>query len=194
MSKKIVITNEKGGTGKSTITCLLVDYLNYQQKPVQLIDTDIIRTSQKWANNCQIMGRQVSQELAEYEIIDTAGTSGASMSWLKEADLIVIPFQSHYADLTVTVDWFTSLKENWQKKIIFIPNRWQDTLEQREGLKQLEQIVAEEQAGKILSPIKNRPAIFAKFLNGSEDNFFASKNVPSGLEEIMHQIISHVTN
>jgi cellulose biosynthesis protein BcsQ len=26
---KIVITNEKGGTGKSTILALLVEYLNY---------------------------------------------------------------------------------------------------------------------------------------------------------------------
>jgi cellulose biosynthesis protein BcsQ len=45
-TKKIVITNEKGGTGKSTVACLLVEYLNYQQKPVQLIDTDSIQTSQ----------------------------------------------------------------------------------------------------------------------------------------------------
>jgi cellulose biosynthesis protein BcsQ len=41
--KKIAITNEKGGTGKSTIACLLVEYLN---KKVQLTDTDPIQTSQ----------------------------------------------------------------------------------------------------------------------------------------------------
>jgi cellulose biosynthesis protein BcsQ len=43
---KIAITNEKGGTGKSTIACLLVEYLNYLNKKVQLIDTDPIQTSQ----------------------------------------------------------------------------------------------------------------------------------------------------
>jgi len=43
---KIVITNEKGGTGKSTLACLLVEYLNQQKQKVQLIDTDPIQTSQ----------------------------------------------------------------------------------------------------------------------------------------------------
>jgi cellulose biosynthesis protein BcsQ len=43
---KIAITNEKGGTGKSTIACLLVEYLNHLKKKVQLIDTDPIQTSQ----------------------------------------------------------------------------------------------------------------------------------------------------
>jgi cellulose biosynthesis protein BcsQ len=44
--KKITITNEKGGTGKSTIACLLVEYLNNLNKKVQLTDTDPIQTSQ----------------------------------------------------------------------------------------------------------------------------------------------------
>ncbi|CAG8742409.1 19667_t:CDS:2, partial [Racocetra fulgida] len=41
------------GTGKSTLACLIVEYLNYKNKKVQLIDTDPIQTSQTWANNCQ---------------------------------------------------------------------------------------------------------------------------------------------
>jgi cellulose biosynthesis protein BcsQ len=45
-NKKIVITNEKGGTGKSTIACLLIEHLNHLNKKVQLIDTDPIQTSQ----------------------------------------------------------------------------------------------------------------------------------------------------
>jgi cellulose biosynthesis protein BcsQ len=43
---KIAITNEKGGTGKSTIACLLVEYFNSLKKKVQLTDTDPIQTSQ----------------------------------------------------------------------------------------------------------------------------------------------------
>ncbi len=43
---KIVITNEKGGTGKSTITALLVEYLNYKKRKAYLIDTDPIQTAQ----------------------------------------------------------------------------------------------------------------------------------------------------
>ncbi len=37
---KIVITGNKGGTGKTTITALLAEYLTYQGKKVNLIDTD----------------------------------------------------------------------------------------------------------------------------------------------------------
>jgi Mrp family chromosome partitioning ATPase len=37
---KIVITGNKGGTGKTTIAALLTEYLNYQNQKVQLIDTD----------------------------------------------------------------------------------------------------------------------------------------------------------
>jgi cellulose biosynthesis protein BcsQ len=43
---KIVITNEKGGAGKSTIACLSFEYLEYQNKQVQLIDADPLQTSQ----------------------------------------------------------------------------------------------------------------------------------------------------
>jgi cellulose biosynthesis protein BcsQ len=77
---KIAITNEKGGTGKSTITCLLVEYLNHLNKKVQLTDTDPIQTSQTWANNCKLEGRQVSTNPATYQIIDTAGSSGSALS------------------------------------------------------------------------------------------------------------------
>jgi len=37
---KIVITGNKGGTGKTTIAALLAEYLTYQKKKVNLIDTD----------------------------------------------------------------------------------------------------------------------------------------------------------
>jgi len=37
---KVVITGNKGGTGKTTIAALLAEYLNHQNKKVQLIDTD----------------------------------------------------------------------------------------------------------------------------------------------------------
>jgi cellulose biosynthesis protein BcsQ len=37
---KIVITDNKGGTGKTTITALLSEYLTYQGKKINLIDTD----------------------------------------------------------------------------------------------------------------------------------------------------------
>ena len=189
---KIVITNEKGGTGKSTLACLLVEYLNKQKQKVQLIDTDPIQTSQTWINNCQQEGRIVSYRDATYQIIDTAGSSGSALAWLKQADLILVPFQSHYADLNTTTAWFTSLNPTWQKKIAFIPNRWQNTKEQREGLKQLQKIISEEKQGQITIPLTNRPALYGTLLNGSKENFFAGKEVPDETKKLMVEILSCV--
>lgn len=190
--KKIVITNEKGGTGKSTIACLLVEYLNHRKKKVQLIDTDPIQTSQTWVDNCQTEGRIVSYRDANHQIIDTAGSSGSALAWLKQADLILVPFQPHYADLRVTIDWFTSLNKSWQNKILFIPNRWQNTKEQREGLNQLQQIIQEEKQGKLTKPLTNRPALYGSLLNGSPENFFTKPEVPIETKKLMEEILSCV--
>jgi cellulose biosynthesis protein BcsQ len=37
---KIVLTGNKGGTGKTTLAALLTEYLNHRKKKIQLIDTD----------------------------------------------------------------------------------------------------------------------------------------------------------
>jgi len=188
---KIAITNEKGGTGKSTIACLLVEYLNHLKQKVQLIDTDPIQTSQTWANNCKLEGRQVSANPANYQIIDTAGSSGSALSWLAQADLILVPFRPHYADLQTTTTWFTSLKPDWQAKIIFIPNHWQNTKEQREGLKELKEVIAEEKQGRITNPLTNRPALYGTLLNGSKNNFFARKSLPTEIKELFKEILTN---
>ena len=188
---KIAITNEKGGTGKSTIACLLVEYLNHLNKKVQLIDTDPIQTSQTWANNCKLEGRQVSTNPATYQIIDTAGSSGSALSWLAQADLILVPFRPHYADLQTTTTWFTSLKPDWQAKITFIPNHWQNTKEQRQGLVELKEVIAEEKQGKITNPLTNRPALYGTLLNGSKNNFFARKGLPTEIKELFKEILTN---
>ncbi|CAG8743807.1 7766_t:CDS:2, partial [Cetraspora pellucida] len=45
------------------------------------------------------------------------------------------------------------LKPSWQSKTILIPNHWQNTKEQREGLEQLKKIVQEEGQGKKGMPL-----------------------------------------
>lgn len=187
--KTIVITNEKGGTGKSTIACLLTEYLNYRGEKVQLLDTDPLQTSQTWANNCQNKGRKVSRKLTDYKVIDTAGSSGSYLGWINSADLIVIPLQMHYADLKITIDLFLSWNRELQSKVIFCPNRWQNTKEQREGAKQLQAIVQAESAGKIFPTLGNRPALYGELLNGSAENFFAKSSVTTKESEQVMRLI-----
>jgi chromosome partitioning protein len=101
---KIVITGNKGGTGKTTITALLAEYLTYQKKKVNLIDTDPNQALQTWTNNCQQENRLVSSPLpTDYQIIDTAGVSGGSLTYIKQADIILVPFVPHYVDLQVII-------------------------------------------------------------------------------------------
>jgi cellulose biosynthesis protein BcsQ len=101
---KIVITGEKGGTGKSTITALLLEYLNHLGKAVQLLDMDPLQISATYRQNCQQEGRNVSDSVQpDYQIIDTAGVLGASLLHIKAANLIVVPFRAHYADLLVII-------------------------------------------------------------------------------------------
>jgi len=189
--KKIVVTNEKGGTGKSTVACLLVEYLNWKKKKVQLIDTDEIQTSQTWVDNCQAEGRKVSTaNNPEYQIIDTAGSGGSALNWLREANLILLPFRPHYADLQTTITWFTSLEPNLQSKVVLIPNQWQKTKEQREGLNQLEAIIQAEKQGRVTHSLSNRPALYGGFLNGSKENFFTHKKLPAEVLTLMTQILT----
>jgi len=188
MKYTIVITNEKGGTGKTTITALLVEYLNFRQQKVQLVDTDPLQTAQTWVSNCQLEGRKVSQTSANYQIIDTPGSSGSSLGWIRQADFIIVPFQPHYADLKVTTDWFSTLNRELQNKIFFFPNRWQNTKEQREGIKQLMGLVKQQQAGRILPPLSNRPALYGTLLNGSKENFFTQLEDQEPTKELFQSL------
>lgn len=188
---KIIITNEKGGTGKSTITCLLTEYLNYLGKKVQLIDTDPLQISQGWANNCLTEGRQISFPQAEYQVVDTAGSSGSSLAWIRQADHLIVPFRPHYADLQVTINWFLTLNKELQRKIFFLPNHWQNTKEQREGIKYLQGVITEQKAGILLKPLTNRPALYGILLNGSATNFFSQENVEEA-QNLFQTIFNHI--
>ena len=170
---KIVITGNKGGTGKTTIAALLAEYLNHQNKKVQLIDTDPNQALQAWINNCSQENRPVSSPPpVNYQIIDTAGVSGGYLTHIKQADIILVPFVPHYVDLQVIIPWFQSLPQERQNKVYFLPNRYQKTKEQQEGLNQLNETRRDMKAGVVLPPLSQRPALYGSVLNGSTENFF----------------------
>jgi hypothetical protein len=81
------------------------------------------------------------------------------------------------------------LKPDWQAKITFIPNHWQNTKEQREGLKELQEIIKEEKQGRITNPLTNRPALYGTLLNGSKNNFFTRKGLPAEIKELFKEIL-----
>lgn len=169
----IAVTGDKGGVGKSTIAALLAEWLLHQGHSVQIIDTDPNQTTQTWVDKCVDFGRKISTANAEITIVDTAGTSGSSLTkYIRYADSILVPFKPHVADLEVVVGWFLSLKESLQSRVLFVPNMLSNTKEQRAGVAELQSIVTEETRGQLLSGLMERKAVYPPILNGSAKNFF----------------------
>jgi hypothetical protein len=88
--KTIVITSDKGGVGKSTLAALIIEWLNFNNVLVDLVDADPIQTTRTWSDNCASDGRIVLSKTPEYLIVDTDGTSGAGLTWLQKGDIIII--------------------------------------------------------------------------------------------------------
>jgi cellulose biosynthesis protein BcsQ len=176
MQRLFALTGDKGGVGKSTLAILLAEWLLHKGKTVQLIDADPNQTSQTCVDKCSEQGYVINTPNAPLLIVDTAGTSGASLQrYIRQADHILVPFQPHVADLETVVGWFLSLNETLQQRVIFIPNRLAHTKEQREGLMQLQNVLREQGRGRLAPGLTNRPAVYPPLFNGRKENFFDAK-------------------
>jgi cellulose biosynthesis protein BcsQ len=189
----IAVTGDKGGVGKSTIVTLFAEWLLHNNQVVKVIDADPNQTTKTWIDKCAGFGRPISHDKASITIVDTAGTSGASLTqYIRNANLILVPFKPHVADLEVVIGWFLSLKENLQDRVFFIPNMVSKTKEQRAGIEELEKIVVEEGRGKLLTGLSERKAVYPPLLNGSATNFFDGKldeNARAETEVLFSQIM-----
>ena len=169
----IAITGDKGGVGKSTIAALLAEWLLHQGRSVRIIDTDPNQSTQTWVDKCADKGRTISSNDAAITIVDTAGTSGSSLTkYIRHADLILVPFKPHVADLEVVVGWFLSLKESLQERVLFIPNMLSNTKEQKTGVAEIKAVIKEETRGQLLPGLSERKAVYPPLLNGNKVNFF----------------------
>ena len=172
----IAISGDKGGVGKSSLTALLSEWMLYRDRRIKVIDADPNQTTQTWIDKCAEMGREISNSKANITIVDTAGTSGSSLiKYIRNADLIIVPFKPHVADLEVVIGWFLSIKATLQEKVAFVPNMLSKTKEQASGVEEAKKIVAEEDTGRILPGLVERKAVYPPLLNGSAVNFFKGK-------------------
>ena len=113
---KILVTNQKGGVGKSTIAANLAAYLAIQRSgPISLVDFDKQRSSSKWAEKAPDIGLNVYHPEIQYEqggglvlsetkrylnlyslrsevtVCDLTWTYTMSPEFMLEFDLILIP-------------------------------------------------------------------------------------------------------
>lgn len=181
----IAFTGDKGGVGKSTLAILLAEWLAKKGHGVSIVDADPNQTAQTCVDKCQEQGYKISTPSAPVTIVDTAGTSGSSLQrYIRQADLIIVPFQPHVADLETVVGWFLSLNESLQNRVIFVPNRLAHTREQRDGLAELSAMLQEQGRGKLAPGLSNRPAVYPPIFNGRKENLFKTKLDPSAEAEL----------
>jgi hypothetical protein len=81
---------------------------------------------------------------------------------------------------------------SWERKerVYFLPNRYQKTKEQQEGLKQLNETIRDKEAGTVLLALSSRPALYGSVLNGSKENFFTKKESES-VKKAFEQLFKH---
>lgn len=184
--KTIAVTGDKGGVGKSTIAGLLVQWFKSKNYTVNILDADPNRTIYTWLEKCKNNNYEFcSTKEANLLVIDTAGTAGSSLiRYVKDADIIIIPFQPHIADLEIVIGWFLSINESLQKRVVFIPNRKEGTNEQKEGISQVSKIITEQQKGFLLEGLSNRPAVYPTLLNALSENYFTTLKDKKVFDEI----------
>lgn len=189
--KKIAITGDKGGVGKSTIAGLLAQWFEYKNYTVNILDADPNRTIYTWLEKCKSNNYDFcTTKESNILVIDTAGTAGSSLiRYVREADIIVIPFQPHIADLEIVIGWFLSINESLQKRVVFIPNRKEGTNEQKEGISQVAKIIKEQGRGILLSGLSNRPAVYPTLLNALSENYFITLKDKRVFDEINNDFL-----
>jgi chromosome partitioning protein len=169
----------------------LAEWFNHHEQKVRLVDADPNQTTKTWLEKCEEAGRTINFPNSDITIVDTAGTSGSSLiKYIKDSDLILVPFQPHVSDLEIVVGWFLSLNQALQERVKFIPNRLSYTTEQRDGLEELQNVIDREGRGELLSGLSNRPAVYPPFLNGNKINFFSDKLDEKVKDETNHLFLS----
>lgn len=115
-----LVTNPKGGSGKTTLATNLAGYFAHQGMSVLLTDLDRQASSLDWLTRRpkhlpEIFGlsKKSKKNLPDIQIIDSpAGLKGEKLSEaVKAADLIIVPMGSSIFDIHATHEFLEVLKE-----------------------------------------------------------------------------------
>lgn len=149
MENKItIVSNLKGGCGKSTVCLAMANWLAWRGEPVAVIDADIQQTLSR-ARKAELSERPeaaVPWQVASLNIMDAAGIRAAvgrlraipghvlvdcpgnlsdpgMRPLLEEAGLVVTPFSFDRFTLDSTGLFVSVLRQLTQAPVVFVPNR-----------------------------------------------------------------------
>lgn len=148
---KIVLGNQKGGVGKSTLCVMLANYLTLiKKKEVLIMDMDFQKTIEehRQGDNALSEGEKPYEilpiETTDYPfyakqiendgtivIIDLPGRldDDSLIPILKDADFVICPFQYEKYAFGSTVTFAEIVKHfDPNKKIFFVPNKFSNTI------------------------------------------------------------------
>ncbi len=138
---KILVTSQKGGVGKSTISANLAAYLSQHNHKVALLDYDLHGSSSKWLNGAPKIGvhiqhsplpleigggrpvHEAKQKLKrlcytnEVVVADLTWTDSISAEFLFEFDLVIVPTSVSEIELNATAEFLDRLSWVFQSTI-----------------------------------------------------------------------------
>lgn len=125
---KIAIYHPKGGSGRSTLTLSIADYLKIiKNKSVQIVETDVQRTI---LNSVEVgfQKRHVpvsaTKANADYVIYDGAPyTKERTSGWLKKMDVILMPVVVSPNDATSLAQTLSEIPKEIENKAFIVLNR-----------------------------------------------------------------------
>lgn len=188
-NRVIVFANQKGGVGKSTLSLLLGNYLNWKKENVCIIDTDLQQTivgirkddlefysdaAPYDIRGFDIGTPEVMQDLMDrcrniegFVLMDAPGNMNQDglIPMFTNADFIICPFRYDKATLASTGDFVRALQKirqvssTMKAQILFIPNN----INRKGNLeeKKMWKQVADmfNMIGTVLPPIPSRAAL-----------------------------------
>ena len=154
MNKIIVFANQKGGVGKTTLSILFANYLDWKKKKVVLIDADNQHSASAVRKDDEtFMGdaapypiQELSMQAGDYVekvmasakqfdgtvIIDCPGSisDDGIGSVFASADIVVIPFEFEDISMKATTDFIkvlnnVKIKYGYKCELLIIPNKVQ---------------------------------------------------------------------
>lgn len=180
MAIQVVSASPKGGGGKSAVIRLAAEWCLHKGLTLRVVDTDENQDLRDWIHYCAKKGRVIEEaDDPDVILIDTEGTSDASVPFLEDADLVLTPFKSNLADVKKLIRWYKGLGDETRAKMFLIPNMIRLPSPTRNNVAMVNQVKGMlgvfELSDHMLPGLCHREHVYPAMEGGTAENFFSRK-------------------